>query len=76
MNAVLDDNPIRNAVLLLGSFHTFINLRAIRTLIVGSGPKEKPDTVYGKIVIVHMMGGKSVQQAFRRQLLVDQCLIY
>lgn len=40
VNAVPDDSPIRNAVLLLGSFHTFMNLLgAIGTLKDGSGLK-------------------------------------
>ena len=47
-NAVPDDSPIRNVVLLLGSFHTFMNLLgAIGTLMDGSGLKEILETVYG-----------------------------
>ena len=74
-NAVPDDSPIRNVVLLLGSFHTFMNLLgAIGTLMDGSGLKEILETVYGENAVVHMMSGKAVQRAFRGHLLVDQCL--
>ena len=72
-NAVPDDSPIRNAVLLLGSFHTFMNLLgAIGTLMDGTGLKDILETVYGENTVVHMMSGKAVQRAFRGHLLVDQ----
>jgi len=52
MNAVTDDSPIRNVVLLLGSFHTFMNLfAAIGCLMDGSGLMEILDMEYGKNVI-------------------------
>ena len=74
-NAVADDSPIRKVVLLLGSFHTFMNvLGAIGTLMDGSGLKEIMETVYGENAVLHMMSGKAVQRAFRGHLLVDQCL--
>lgn len=74
-NAVPDDSPIRNVVLMLGSFHTFMNLLgAIGTLMDGSGIKEIMETVYGENAVLHMMSGKAVQRAFRGHLLVDQCL--
>ena len=73
-NAVPDDSPIRNVILLLGSFHTFMNvLGAIGTLMEASGLKIM-ETVYGENAVVHMMSGKAVQRAFRGHLLVDQCL--
>jgi hypothetical protein len=76
VNAVQTDSTIRNVVLLLGSFHTFMNLLgAIGTLMEGSGFKEIPDTVYGENAIVHLMIGKAVQRAFLWHLLVDQCFI-
>jgi len=74
-NAVPDDSLIRNVVLLLGSFHTFMNLLgAIATLMDGSGLKKILETVYGENAVVHIMSGKAVQRAFRGHLLVDQCL--
>ena len=75
VNAAPDDSPIRNVVLLLGSFHTLMNLLgAIGTFTDGSGLKEILDTLYGANAIVHMMSEKAVQRAFRGHLLVDQCL--
>ncbi|KAI3379074.1 hypothetical protein SNEBB_002215 [Seison nebaliae] len=75
VNAAPDDSLIRNVVLMLGSFHTFMNvLGAIGTLMDGSGLKDIMDTVYGENAVVHMMSGKAVQRAFRGHLLVDQCL--
>jgi len=74
-NAVPDDSPIRNVILLLGSFHTFMNvLGATGTLMEASGLKEIMETVYGENAVVHMMSGKAVQRAFHGHLLVDQCL--
>ena len=72
---VNDDSLIRNVVLMLGSFHTFMNvLGAIGTLMDGSGLKDIMETVYGENAVAHMMSGKAVQRAFRGHLLVDQCL--
>ena len=62
VNAVPDDSLIRNVILLLSSFHTFMNvLGTIRTLMDGSGLKEIMETVYGENAVVHMMSGKAVQ---------------
>ena len=48
VNAVTDDSPIRDVILLLGTFHTFMNmLGAIGTLMDGTGLKEIMETVYG-----------------------------
>ena len=77
VNEVPDNSPIRDVVLLLGSFHTFMNLLgAIGTLMDGSGLKQILETIYGENAVVHMMSGKSVQRAFRGHLLVDQCLTH
>ena len=74
VNAVTDDSPIRDVILLLGTFHTFMNvLGAIGTLMDGAGLKIM-ETVYGENAVIHMMSGKAVQQAFCGHLLVDQCL--
>lgn len=77
VNEAPDNSPIRDVVLLLGSFHTFMNLLgAIGTLMDGSGLREILETIYGENAVVHMMSGKSVQRAFRGHLLVDQCLTH
>ena len=73
MNAVADDSPIRNVILLLGTFHTFMNLLgAIGSLMDGSGLKEIMETVYGENAITHILSGKAVQRAFRSHLLMNQ----
>ena len=75
VNAVTDDRPIRDVILLLGTFHTFMNvLGAIGTLMDGTGLKEMMETVYGENAGVQMISGKAVQRAFRGHQLVDQCL--
>ena len=54
VNAIPDDNPIRNVVSLLGSFHTFMNLLgAIGTLMDGSGLKAIQDRVTGENDTIH-----------------------
>ena len=60
MNAVTDDSPIRDGILLLSTFHTFMNLLgAIGTLMDGTGLKEIMETVYGENATVHMMSRKA-----------------
>jgi hypothetical protein len=66
---------LKEVVLLLGGFHTFMNLLgAIGTLMDGTGLKNLLEEVYGDNAVVHMPTGKSVQRAFRGNLLVDKCL--
>ena len=75
VNAIKDDSPIRDVIVLLGTFHTFMNvLGAIWTLMDDTGLKEIMETVYSENAIVHMMSQKAVQRAFRSHLLVDQYL--
>lgn len=72
---VPEDSPIRDVVLMLGSFHTLMNLLgAIGTLMDGSGIKEILGTIYGENAVQHIMTGKAVQRALRGHLLLDQCL--
>ena len=72
---VSDTSPVRDVVLLLGSFYAFMNLfGAIGTLMNGSGLKDIVDTIYGANAVVHMMTGKAGQRAFRGHLLLSQCL--
>jgi len=62
-------------VLLLESFHTFMNaLGTIGTLMQGSGLDGILEVVFGENAVKHMLSGKSVQQAFRRHLLVTSSL--
>lgn len=75
IHEVPDNSQIRNVVLLLGSFHTFMNLLgAIGTLMDGSGLKDTLETIYGENAVVHMMSGKAVQRSFRGHLLISKCL--
>jgi len=70
-----DSSPVKEVVLLLGSFHTLMNLfGAIGTLMEGSGLKEILQTIYGDNAVVHMLTGKAVHRALRGHLLVDLCL--
>ena len=72
---VPQESQIRSVVLLLGSFHTLMNLLgAIGTLMDGSGIKEILGTIYGENAVQHIMTGKAVQRALRGHLLLDQCL--
>lgn len=62
-------------VLMLGGFHTFVNLLgAIGTLMKGTGLRNIMEVVCGSNAVQHMMTGKSVERAFRGHLLVDRCL--
>ena len=68
-------SPVRDVVLLLGTFHAFMNLLgAIGTLMNGSGLTDIFETMYGDNTAVHIMSGKAVQRPFRGHLLVSQCL--
>jgi len=69
------DSPVRDVVLLLGCFHTLMNLLgAIGTLMDGSGIKEVLGAIYGENAVHHILSGKAVQRAVRGHLLLDQCL--
>ena len=62
MNAVTDDSPIKDVILLLGTFHTFMNvLGDIGTLMDVTGLKKIIETGYGENAVVHMMSRKAVQ---------------
>ena len=73
VNEVEDNDRIKDVVLLLGSFHTLMNLLgAIGTLMDGSGLKDIQETIYGENAVIHIMTGKAVQRALPGHLLVDQ----
>lgn len=68
-NAVTDNNPIKDVILLLGTFHMFMNvLGSIGRLVDGTGLKEIMKIVYSDNAVVHMMSGKAAQEAFRGHL--------
>ena len=70
-----EDSRVKDVVLMLGSFHTLMNLMgAIGTLLDGSGIKEILGTIYGDNAVQHIMTGKAVQRAVRVHLLLDQYL--
>lgn len=70
-----ENSDLKNIVLMLGSFHTLMNLLgAIGTLMQGSGLTDILETVYGENAVQRMMVGKAVQRAFRGHLLVEKCL--
>ncbi|KAJ8043657.1 hypothetical protein HOLleu_10852 [Holothuria leucospilota] len=70
-----ENSRLKEIVLMLGTFHTLMNLLgAIGTLMDGTGLKTTLEVVYGETAVVHIMTGKSVQRAIRSHLLVDKCL--
>ena len=69
------NSPLKEIVLLLGCFHTFMNLLgAIGALKQGTGLSKILEAAYGKHTVVHIMTGKSVQRSFSGHLLVDKCI--
>ena len=68
-------NNLKKIVLMLGCFHTFMNLLgAIGTLMEGTGLQSILEVIHGANAVVHMMTGKSVLRSFRGHLLVEKCL--
>ena len=77
ISAAPENSHLKQIVLMLGSFHTFMNLLgAVGKLMEGTGLKDILEAVYGENAVVHMMTGKSVQRAFRGHLLIAKCLHY
>ena len=75
ISAAPENSYLKGVILRLGTFHMFMNLLgAIGTLMMGTGPQNILELVYGENAVVHMMSGTSVQRAFRGHLLVDKCL--
>ena len=69
------NSHLKEIVLLLGCFHTLMNLLgAIGSLMNGTGLKDILQVIYGENPVVHMMTGKAVQRAIRGHLLIDKCL--
>jgi hypothetical protein len=69
------DSYLKKIVLMLGSFHTLMNLLgAIGTLMEGTGLEGILEVIYGENAVVHMLSGKAVARAVRGHLLVDNCL--
>ena len=70
-----DNYSLRGIVLMLGSFHTFMNLLgAIGKLMDGTGLKNILEVIYGENAVLHMLTGKSIQRAFRGHLFIEKCL--
>ena len=70
-----ENSLIRQVGLILGSFHTLMNLLgAIGTLMDRNGLKDILETIYAENAVVHMLSGKAVQRSLRGHLLVSQCL--
>ncbi|KAK6167143.1 hypothetical protein SNE40_021240 [Patella caerulea] len=75
LNDLNDDNDLKNIVLMLGSFHTLMNLLgAIGTLMDGAGLREVLQVIYGENTVEHMLHGRAVQRALRGFLTFDKCL--
>lgn len=71
------DDDLKDIVLLLGTFHTAMNLiGAIGYLMEGSGLREILQTVYGVNAVDHIFTGKSFSRAFRAHQLVDRALMF
>ena len=69
-----EGSHLKEIVLLLGSFHTFMNLLGgIGTLMDASGLMNLLETVYAHKTVNHLLSGKAVQRAFRGHLSVN-CL--
>ena len=68
-------DELREIVLMLGPFHTFMNLLgAIGTLMSGSGLSNILQQVFAENAVVHVLSGKAVSRAFRGHLIIDTCL--
>jgi hypothetical protein len=74
-NSSHTNSHLRDIVILLGSFHTLMNLLgAIGALMQGSGLGAILEEIYADNAVVHILSGKAVQRALRGHLLVDKCL--
>lgn len=70
-----EDSLLKKVILMLGSFHTLMNLLgSIGTLMQGTGLTDILGVIFGKNAVQHIMSGKSVQRALRGHLLVEKCL--
>ena len=68
-------SELRDIILMLGSFHTFMNLLgAIGFLMSGSGLEDILKQIFADDAVVHLLSGKAVSRAFRGHLIVDTYL--
>ena len=66
---------IQKIVLLLGSFHTVMNLLGCAgTLMEGSGLSDILGEIYGENAVVHMLTGKAYSRALRDHIIIDHAL--
>ena len=69
------DNLIQNIVVMLGTFHTIMNLLGcIGYIMENSGLSDLLTLVYGENAVKHMLSGKAVSRALRGNLLIDLIL--
>ena len=72
-----DGDTLKNIVVLLGSFHTLMNvLGTIGHLMNGSGIRNLLEVIYGENAVTHILTGKAVDRAVRSYMLLDNCLNY
>ena len=72
-----DDGTLKNIVVLLGSFHTLMNiLGAIGHLMNGSGIRNLREAIYRENTVNYILTGKAVDRAVRSYMLLDNCLNY
>ena len=72
-----DGDTLKNIVVVLGSFHTLMNvLGAIGHLVNGSGIRNLLEVIYGENAVTHILTGKAVDRAVRSYMLLDYCLNY
>ena len=69
------DEQLKQITLLLGSFHSLMNLLgAIGTIMEGSGIENVLAQIYDESTVKHMMSGKAVSRALRGHFIVDYVL--
>ena len=69
------DEQLKQTTLLLGSFHSLINLLgAIGTIMEGSGIENVLAQIYDESTVKHMMSGKVVSRALRGHFIVGYVL--
>ena len=77
LQKLTDADTLKNIAVLLGSFHTLMNvLDAIGHLLNGSGIRNLLEVIYGEDAVTHILTGKAVDCAVRSYMLLDNCLNY
>ena len=77
MQKLPDGDKLKNIVVLLGSFHTLMNvLGAMGNLMNGSGIRNLLEVIYGENAVTHILTAKAVDPAVRSYTLLDNCQNY